>query len=151
LILYFLLIRLENLSVCLSVQDRFHVFPSLESTTRHLQVRYPSSHGRRIFIKIKIYPSRQEKFFPNCFLFIYKNIFKLRTAWLWGDLQATKEFISITTFTCQFCHSGLSRILLFSERFPTSGNDRRGFTYGLISKSLGILNLPSYQVRMRQH
>ena len=50
----------------------------------------------------------------------------------WG---ITKEFISITTFTCQFCHSGLSRILLFSERFPTSGNDRRGFTYGLISKA----------------
>src|SRR4030042_6523745 len=59
------------------------------------------------------------------------------------DVQCiTKEFISITTFTCQFCHSGLSRILLFSERFPTSGNDRRGFTYGLISNRAGCNSCP---------
>jgi hypothetical protein len=35
----------------------------------------------------------------------------------------TKEFISKATFSQPLCHSGLSRILLFSERFPTSGND----------------------------
>jgi hypothetical protein len=35
----------------------------------------------------------------------------------------TNGFISKITFSQPLCHSGLARILLLSERFPTSGND----------------------------
>jgi hypothetical protein len=48
----------------------------------------------------------------------------------------TNNTISKTTPLNDFCHCGLSAILL-SERFPTSGNDiQRGLTYELLSNYL---------------
>jgi hypothetical protein len=38
-------------------------------------------------------------------------------------METTNKFISKTTFGQPLYHSGLSRILLLSERFPTGGND----------------------------
>jgi hypothetical protein len=40
-----------------------------------------------------------------------------------NSLLTTKESTGKTTFSQLLCHSGLSRILLLSERFPTTGND----------------------------
>jgi predicted CXXCH cytochrome family protein len=62
-------------------------------------------------------------------------------------LILAEKVISKTKFLYKFCHSGLSRILFISERFspqsnrrgdPTSGNDRRGFTFSLINNSVLI-------------
>jgi hypothetical protein len=55
-----------------------------------------------------------------------------------GKFQFTNKTRSKATSLNDFCHCGLSAILL-SERFPTSGNDiQRDLTYELLSNYTNI-------------
>jgi hypothetical protein len=56
-------------------------------------------------------------------------------------LIIAEKIIRKIKFLYKFCHSGLSRILFISERFPASGNDRRGFIFSLINNSVLSLML----------